>query len=410
MRRSRLRATLLGSLAVGGLVLSGCSQELPLNTLDPKGSGARSIDNLISPVFIVAGIVFLFVNVGVLYVAVKYRRRKGQDDFFPKQIHGNTKLELSWTILPAVILAVVTVFTIATLFNLYKVRTNTLTVEVQGQQWWWSFRYDIDGDGKFDGPEDITTPTELAIPTGTEVALRMTSNDVIHSFWIPQLNGKRDVVPGSMHNWWVQADDPGYFLGQCTEFCGLSHAYMRMAVKAMPQAEFDQWVRDQQAAAQVPEDDEAAMRGLDDFVTNCASCHQIEGVNTTGCNPLGQDFALDEFDPDSDCYKGVAAGWEGATQVSGNAPNLTHLMSRQRFIGGLYDLYQVDSDGEPIVGEDGEKIPDVNEIKGWIRDPEQYKPMAPNANQFSTYGRGMPKLPLTEDQLDDLAAYLVTLK
>lgn len=411
MRRSRLRGSLLTVLVLGVLLLSGCSEDLPLNTLDPKGDAARTIDNLVNPVFIIAGVVFLIVNLGVVYIAVKFRRRGNDPDAFPKQIHGNTRLELGWTILPAVILAVIAVPTVATVFSLFEPRDEAMTVEVTGQQWWWSFRYDIDGDGEFDGPEDITTATELVVPADTEVALRMTSEDVIHSFWIPQLNGKRDVVPGSVHDWWVQADAPGYYLGQCTEFCGLSHAYMRMAVVAVTDDEFSQWVADQQAPATVPEDDEAAMRGLETFVQQCTTCHQIEGVNSTGCEPLAteDEFDLADFDPATDCYEGVAEGWTGAAQVSGTAPDLTHLMSRQRFIGGVYDLYQTRG-GEPVLDAEGNPVPDVNTIKSWVRDPEQFKPMAPDPSRGNTYGRGMPTLPLTEDQLDDLAAYLITLK
>lgn len=411
MRRHRLRGSLLTVLAVGVALLSGCSEELPLNTLDPQGSGARSIDRLVTPVFIVAGIVFLIVNIGVVYVAVKFRRGKGEDDAFPKQIHGNTRLELGWTILPAVILAFIAVPTVATVFTLYGTRESQITVEVTGQQWWWSYRYDIDGDGRFDGPEDIVTSTELVMPAGTEVALKLTSTDVIHSFWIPQLQGKRDVVPGRVHDWWIHADEPGYYLGQCTEFCGLSHAYMRMAVRAVTDEEFTQWVADQQRPAELPVDDEAAMRGLDVFVQQCTTCHQIEGVNSTDCEalPAGEEFDIDDFDPSTDCYEGVATGWEGAAQVSGNAPDLTHLMSRDRFIGGVYDLY-LHEDGEPVLDADGNRVPDINTMKSWIRAPEEFKPMAPDPSRGNTYGRGMPALPLTEDQLDDLAAYLTTLR
>jgi cytochrome c oxidase subunit 2 len=274
-----------------------------------------------------------------------------------------------------------------------------MTVRVEGQQWWWSFKYDVDGNGTYNDAADITTPTELVIPAGKTIALKVTSNDVIHSFWIPKLNGKKDAVPGRVHDWWIQADKPGYYLGQCTEFCGLSHAYMRMAVRALSEDDFAKWLDDQQKPAQLPSD-EAAKRGLATFVSQCTSCHQVKGVNGHDCEPLatGQEFSEEAFDPAKDCYQGVSTGWNGAAQVSGTAPNLTHLMSRARFISGLYNLYL--DDGKP----------NVNTLAAWVRNPEDFKAMAPTPSRGNTFGRGMPTLPLTEAQISDLVAYLTTLK
>jgi cytochrome c oxidase subunit 2 len=398
---ARRLATAVAAIA---LVATACSEQLPLNTLDPEGPAGRSIDSLLNFVLIIAGFVFLFVNLGVLMVATKYRRRAG-DDEFPVQTHGNTKLELGWTIVPALILVVVAAFTVSTLLDLYesKEKEAALVVRVEGQQWWWSYKYDLNGNGSFDDVEDLTTATELVIPAGQKVALKITSNDVIHSFWIPKLNGKKDAVPGRVHDWWLQADEPNkYFLGACTEFCGLSHAYMRMAVVTKTQADFDQWLVDQKTPAAVPLDDPAAMRGLEVFTQQCASCHQIGGVNSTDCVALtpeeSQEFEPATFDPETQCYKGIAEGWVQAAQVSGNAPNLTHLMSRKKFIGGLYDLY--DENGNPA----------RNTIEAWIRNPQDFKKMAPEATEYSDLGRGMPKLALTEAQLDDLVTYLLTLK
>jgi cytochrome c oxidase subunit 2 len=401
MVRTRLRRALPLALPVGiALLATGCSQDLPLDTLDPAGRANRYIDDLIKPVFLVAGVVLLLVTVGIVYLSIRFHRRPGEDDVFPQQIHGNTRLELTWTMIPALILAVIAVFTVSTLFKLTDTPKDTqMTVRVEGQQWWWSFRYDMDNNGSYDDPVDITTPTEMVIPAGKPVALKITSNDVIHSFWIPKLNGKKDAVPGRIHDWWIEADKPGYYLGQCTEFCGLSHGYMRMAVRAMSQEDFDNWVKAEQQPAQLPTDP-AAKRGLETFVSQCSSCHQIHGVNTTGCQPLpaGTEFDEATFDPATECYKGVSAGWTKAAQVSGNAPNLTHLMSRERFIGGLYDLHQ--PDGSPA----------VNTIAAWIRNPEDFKAMAPTPTRGNVFGRGMPKLPLTEDQIHDVVAYLTTLK
>ena len=392
------------------LTLAGCGrQTLPLNTLDPEGRAGKYIDKLANPVFAVAGIVFLLVNLGVLFIAIKFRRRDNEQDEFPEQIHGNTKLELTWTILPGVVLAVIAVFTLLTLVKLSNTPSDAeLTVKVEGQQWWWSYHYDLNKNGKFDDPEDLVTATELVIPTGQAVALKITSNDVIHSFWIPKLNGKKDAVPGRIHDWWIEADKPGYFLGQCTEFCGLSHAYMRMAVRAVPEGDFDQWVNSQLKPAELPADP-AAQRGLAVFTSQCAQCHQIRGVNTTGCEPAKLDTTTTTakpgaptttafFDTAKDCYTGISEGWTKAAQISGNAPNLTHLMSRERFIGGLYNLWN----------DDG--TPNRNTIEAWIRNPTEFKPNAATPTRGSKLGRGMPKLPLTDDQIDDVVSYLLTLK
>ena len=215
----------------------------PLTTLVPKGKYAQDIQNLIIPVFAIAGIVFVGVMVAVLVISWKFREKDSDDpDEFPEQVHGRTVLEIGWTILPALILAGVAVGTVITILELNKKPEDAIQVEVTGQQWWWQYKYDVNNDGNFDGPEDITTATELVIPAGREIALTTASNDVIHSFWIPGLNGKKDAVPGITSPLNMQADDPGIYRGQCTEFCGLSHANMRMLVRALPTDEYDRWV------------------------------------------------------------------------------------------------------------------------------------------------------------------------
>lgn len=391
--KSWVRRLLLLLAVVATAVLGGCSNDgRPLTTLDPQGEASRSIHNLVVPVFIVAGIVFVFVNAGVLYAAIKFRRRKGDEAEFPSQIHGNTKLELGWTIAPAVVLALVSAGTLYTLVNLANEPddiSQAFDITVVGQQWWWSFEYDLDRDGTV----DFETANEMVIPAGVPVDLTITSRDVIHSFWIPALNGKKDAAPGREHPLWMEADQPGRYLGQCTEFCGLSHGYMRMLVDARAPEDFDAWVRTQLAAAPIPEADTAERRGLEVFAGQCATCHLIEGVNSPGCEPIEAEEA---YEPGTSCWIG-ASPYDGAAQVSGAAPNLTHLMSRYLFVGALYELRN----------ESGEL--NRNNLEGWIRNPQDYKPMAPDPTRGNLYGRGMPTLPLTEDQIDDLVAYLSTL-
>ena len=195
--------------------------------------------------------------VATVVLAIKFRYRPGKNEN-PKQIHGNTKLEIGWTIVPALILAVIAVPTVSTIFDLAKdPGPSALQVTVEGKQWWWQFSYP---------DQKVVTADELVIPAGRPVKVHLTACDgtgdaktcnVIHSFWVPELNGKKDVVPG--HDNWttIEADKPGTYLGQCAEYCGLSHANMRFRVIAKTKEDFAQWVSEQQQGPAVPlfEDD-----------------------------------------------------------------------------------------------------------------------------------------------------------
>ena len=371
------RLRFLAPLALLPLLIAACAEDAPLDTLDPQGPEARSIENLLNPVLIVAGVVFVFVQGGILYLAWRFRRRR-DDDELPEQIHGNTKLEIGWTVLPAVILAGVAVFTITTLLSLSDEPETDVHIEVIGQQWWWEYRYDVDNDGQFD---DIVTAQDLVIPAGKYVDLTITSRDVIHSFWIPKLNGKRDATPGRAHPLTLYADDPGVYWGQCTEYCWLSHPYMQMRAVALPEDEYATWIENQMEPADEPTD-ELAKEGHEIFRSTCTACHLVTGGND------------DIFDPDNVKLK------------SGAAPNLTHFASRGVFAGAIFDLWtDLDDSGEiepdEIGGEDG--ILNRAQLKNWLRNPTQEKPMNPDN------GQGMPDLGLAEDQIDALVAYLETL-
>ena len=330
--------------------------------------------------FIIAGIVFVLVQAGVLFLAVRYRKRKDDDGSLPPQVHGNTKLELGWTILPALLLAGVGAASVLTLLDLDETPEGAQEVTVIGQQWWWEYRYDVDGDGE----DDIVTANDLVIPAGKPIALSINSRDVIHSFWIPALNGKKDAVPGRSHPLTIEADEPGVYRGQCTEFCGLSHSYMRMRVVALSEADYAAWQEGQLEGAAVP-DDELAQAGMELFRTQCSRCHLISGEG-------GNEAAREE------------AGIEGAGLVAGAAPNLTHFASRGVFAGGVFDLWvDQDGNGEVDIDERGEEL-NVAALEAWLRDPPAQKPMAPDEL------RGMPNLNLTEEQIDALVAYLETLE
>jgi cytochrome c oxidase subunit 2 len=371
------------------LLLGACASDAPQDTLDPQGPIARSIDDLWNGVFLVAVVVFVVVEFGALALVVKFRRRKDDDDSaLPPQTHGNTKLEILWTIVPAVMLAVVGFFTLRTLFEINERNDDDLTIQVTGQQWWWEYAYDTDGDGEFTD-EEVLSANDLVIPAGQNVNLDIQSNDVIHSYWIPALNGKKDAVPGRTHPLRLNADEPGTYVGQCTEFCGLSHGYMRQRVVALEPAEFDEWLENQQNDADMPSEEEAAA-GAELFTTQCSGCHLAKGINDTEFEEAGDGEEL---------------------LVSGNAPDLTHFATRGTFAGAIFDLW-VDQDGDDIVEADeiGVEL-NTGALEAWLRDPPGEKPMdAPYVPEpGDDKVRGMPNFNLQEEQIDQLVAFLATL-
>ncbi len=306
------RPRALSMTAAAGLLLVSCGdQELPQNALDPQGPVARKLDDLIDPVFVVAGVVFVLVQGLVLFSALRFRRRS--DDEAPRQVHGNAKLELGWTIAPALILLVISVLTVGTIADINRKAegADVVSVNVVGHQWWWEFEYPDRG---------VTTANELHIPAGRQVALRLTSDDVIHSFWPPKLAGKLDVVPGRTNFMTIEADEPGTYFGQCAEFCGVSHANMGLRVVAHTSQDFDEWVRSNAAAAERPTEG-AAGEGAKLFrQKGCASCHTVNGYS---------------------------AGQLG--------PDLTHLQQRKVFAGATFDL-------------------SPQNLRLWLRDPPGEKP------------------------------------
>lgn len=370
------------------LFLGACASDAPQDTLEPKGPIARTIDNLVNPVFLVAGVVFVLVEGGMLVLLRKFRRRQDDDDSeLPPQVHGNLRLEWGWTVVPFLILVGVAVPTVMTVFAIdAKADDATMTVQVTGQQWWWEFRYDTNNDNK----PDIITANDLVVPAGETIRLEIRSNDVIHSFWIPALNGKKDAVPGRVQELTVEADDPGTFVGQCTEFCGLSHAYMRQRLVALSRSDFDSWAANQREAAKMPTSGDAAA-GAELFKGVCSTCHLARGIND-------DDFAakMDE--------QGGRALLE-----SGVAPDLTHFATRGAFAGAIFNLW-TDTNGDDIVewneiGQPGAF--NTNQLKAWLRDPPAEKPM--HAVLESPHSRGMPNYNLTEEQIDQLAAFFETL-
>jgi len=335
-RRLRRFAPLLGLVL---LVLAGCAENYPQTTLAPKGDFARAVDTLFrSTVWWAAG-VFVLVEGALLFAIFKYRERPGGPE--ASQFHGNALLEVIWTIIPATILVFIAIPTVRTIFRTAEPPPgDPLVIEVIGHQWWWEFRY----------PEfNITTASEMYVPVGRPVDLRMRTADVLHSFWIPQLAAKRDVFYGRDNRLWFTAEEAGVFSGQCAEFCGIQHGRMAHRVIATAPADFDAWVaRMSAASAPVPvfDGDSLALAGQTLFATRaCVGCHALRAV-----------------DP--------PPGLVG--------PNLANIGGRLTIAAG--SLPNTDAN-----------------LARWLRNPQEYK-----------QGVLMPNLGLSEDDIRALVAYLRT--
>ena len=393
----RIVATAAGLSAVA--FLAGCATNAPQDTWQPKGPNAQKIDDLQKPVFAIAGIVGVIVFAAIAYAVFRFKDR-GQP--IPEQTHGKPVLEIGMTILPGLILAGIGIFTFQTIFDLAKTDDTEMVINVTGQQWWWEYDYPV--QEKYGITDPIITSGQLVIPTGTKVLLRETSRDVIHSYWIPALNGKRDAVPGRVHYLRLEADEPGIYAGQCTEFCGLSHAVMRMEAVALDKDDFDAWVKGQLSLAASPAEGTLAKEGESVFLNQCVRCHQVNGLKKADGSPA------------------IAAPEENVW--SGAAPNLTHLMSRNTFAGASWDLLtkQCRKDvwgasseefGKKYLAGVAEECLNQTDLRRWLRNAPAMKPMYADPTKLEATGgkyRGMPNLGLSEDDIDKLVAYLATLK
>jgi cytochrome c oxidase subunit 2 len=365
MLRHRPRFRRAGGTAVGvaiaAVLLASCGSKSgpdnEQNALRPAGPYADQILDLTRPFFWIAVVVGIGVIAGTIYVALRFRT-KPDDDKMPKQTHGNTVLEVSWTIIPALILAVMAVPTVAVVFDLAERPTGpeVVNVTVTARQWWWQYTYE-DEDG-------LQTANELHIPAGRPVALtlvgppacageRCYDNGVLHSFWVPELNGKKDVVPGRRQFLKIFADTPGTYRGQCAEYCGLSHADMRLSVIAHDEAGYEAWLASQKS----PGAGKAALEeGVQNAKWGCATCHSFE-PNVPG-----------------------AVG-----------PNLTHLADRERFAAEVYEM-------------------NFENLWQWIHNAPSMKPMGdlvqhmPNFSDTPAIGGGPA---MSEQDAKDIACFLL---
>jgi cytochrome c oxidase subunit 2 len=341
----------MGALIGVALLLGACSlieiEDAPLTTFEPAGPFSERINGLFWPVFWIATAVFVLVEGAILVAVFLFRDREGRTE--AKQLHGSPKLEVLWTVIPALILAGIAVPTTAAVFDLTECDPGAMQIDVIGHPWWFEYSY----------PDaEIRTANVMVIPAGQEVCANLTSDDVIHNFWVPALNGKRYAIPGQVQLLRLEADEPGEYWGHCAEFCGLSHSLMRARVIAMEPADYDAWIAGQQSAAAFPAEGSPERAGYDVFVAKgCIQCHTVRFED--GDSNLVPDEAF-------------------------SGPELTHFASRDVFAGAI------------LPEEDQSRAAALTE---WLADPPMVKP-----------GSFMPDLALTEQEINDLIAWLETLQ
>jgi cytochrome c oxidase subunit 2 len=302
--RGRLK-TLLTILCIGALLFStatsfattGETFSEQINIFSPSSTPALEISHLAIFVFSITGAVFIVVTALLLFVIFRYRVRSEDDASEPAQVYGSNQIELAWTVIPVLIVVVLFLATARVLFAIQDAPKpqSALDVTVVGHQFWWEFRYPKLG---------IVTANELHVPVSgpdhpNPTYLKLMSADVDHSFWVPQLGGKTDLIPNHVNEMWIDPLKPGLYLGQCAQFCGVEHAKMLLRVYVDTPDQFASWIANQHQ--QGLQDPHVAV-GRHVFETqSCMNCHTIEGTAATG-----------RF-----------------------GPNLTHLMSRSTIGSGI---------------------------------------------------------------------------
>ncbi len=295
----------------------GFTQMSPTNIFAPDSTPADAIFGLSIFVLAVTGAIFAVVFTLLAYAVLKFRKRAGDDDREPAQIYGSTQVELAWTVIPVLIVVVLFLATARVIASVQNAArpSGTIEVTVIGHQFWWEYRY----------PDlKVVTANELHIPVSdpahpTPTFLTLLSADTDHSFWVPRLAGKTDLIPNHPNSMWVDPHETGLFLGQCSQYCGVQHALMLLRVYVQPRDEFDRWIEQQsQPAAAMSQTASAGQRIFE--ATACVNCHTVAGT--------------------------VAKGRFG--------PDLTHLMSRDTIASGA--------------------VPNTaDNLRRWIRDPATIK-------------------------------------
>lgn len=406
-------------------LLAGCAGEYPQSSIAPVSDFAEIIQGLYVDVFWWSVLVTAVVWIALAVTVVRFRDRPGAPK--PKQTHGHLGLEIGWTIGPALIVVAIAIPTIQAIFATQQgAGEDGYVIDVVGHQFWWEFRY----------PEGVVTANELHLPVGVPLSLRMHSADVIHSFWVPQIGGKRDVNPlvalpegrESFYNWLhFTVQEPGTYMGQCAEFCGDSHALMAMRVVAESPASFQAWLRDWQAgadtsAAQAPGGGAPANdsvqapagtdAGADPAQASAEGAPAVDAAQAPSGSALASDTAQEQTSPQlQQPGQAVAAepdlvaqgreifhsstciachAIQGTNAQGEVAPNLTLLGRRGTIAAGWLENTQ-------------------ENLVRWIAAPTDVKPGAlmPGVNEA---GGGWPATNLSEDQVEAVAAYLASLR
>ena len=330
--------------------------------ISPATGKAEDIQFLYRLIFWLALVVFVGVQTAIVYTALKFRRR---NETRPPQIHGNRTAEIAWTVIPAVVLLALFIPTAQTIFkHAAAEETADFEIDVLGKQWWWEFQYPgipLSETDAAAGP--LVTANEIMIPQGANVVFNLHSNNVIHSFWVPQLSGKRDVIPGHENRLQFTADKVGEYFGECTEFCGSAHAWMRFKVLVVPPPEFDAWVQAMRQPPAVDGNPETAdvVEAPPAFGV-CLACHRVNGTNAViaqqgiNSNPYGE----------------------------GAGPNLSLLACRDTIAAGLL-----------------ENTPE--NLARWLKETDDVKDgtYMPNYYEQGT---------INDQQVQELVDYLMTLK
>jgi cytochrome c oxidase subunit II len=412
--RRRFSASL--ALLITTLVLAGCEAGAgyPQTTFRPVSEFGDALNRVFyNTTAWTIGILILVMGL-ILYATFRFRERP--DTPHPEQIHGNTKLEIAWTIAPALIVVFIGVPTVQTIFETQRrPPDDALVVEVIGHQWWWEFRYPEYG---------VVTANQMWIPTDRPVSLQMHASDVIHSFWVPKIGGKRDVnplprvaegQPAPHKNYLLfNVREPGHYLGQCAEFCGESHAIMRMTVMAVSQPEFDGWVAAMRAQTgpQVQVPLAAAGETVADTVQAGEAVDGQPAALTA--QPTGAALQIGQIRPPTGAgnpfvppFDEVALQREGERIFLGAACVACHQVTGTT-AAGLLGPALTRFGERPWVGA-GAAPNNMENLVQWIRDPQSLKPgtLMPGTIRG---GGGMAPTGLSDAEVRAIAAYLLSLK
>lgn len=395
MKKLRLRQAapaLLTAAAVLALSACGGMENAPNSTFNHNTDFNTAIDGLFDRLVLLGTIVFVVVEVALVYTLIRFRKRPGGPA--AKQIHGNAVLEITWTAIPAVILAFIAVPTVKTVFQTQApAPAGALTIEVTGHQWWWEFHYPEYG---------ITTANEVYVPVGRTANFVLRTADVLHSFWVPQMGGKRDLITNRTNKmWFTPNEDLGTnaWNGFCVEYCGTSHANMKFRLFTVQPDEFASWAA-HQARKAMPHDSAATEPG---YVFPAAQLPEHVLPKTPVPTRLAYDDALIA---QGDAKRGETAfmmgGCIGCHAINGNpmaistiGPNLTHFASRHTLGGGLFPN-------------------DDYHLARWVKNAKAMKPGALmntiGVGEYDPILKGPVTAGLTDAQIADVVAYLRSLK